>query len=92
MTCSTPVSPSPGIISPDGLTYTFKLRNDVKFHNGEVFNAAAVKATFDREADPANGTLETLPRGFDHAEVVDDSTVKIVFTTPYAPVPAAPRG
>jgi peptide/nickel transport system substrate-binding protein len=72
-------------ISPDGLTYTFNLRNDVKFHNGEIFNAAAVKATFDREADPANGTLETVPRGFDHAEVVDDWTVKIVFTSPYAP-------
>ncbi|MEA2527047.1 MAG: peptide/nickel transport system substrate-binding protein [Thermomicrobiales bacterium] len=72
-------------ISPDGLQYTFHLRNDVKFHNGEPFNAAAVKATFDREADPANNTLETLPRGFDHAEVVDDYTVKIVFTSPYAP-------
>lgn len=72
-------------ISPDALTYTFHLRTDVKFHNGEVFNAAAVKATFDREADPANGTLETVPRGFDHAEVVDDATVKIVFTSPYAP-------
>jgi len=72
-------------ISADGLTYTFKLRTDVKFHNGEAFNAAAVKATFDREADPANQTLETLPRGFDHAEVVDDATVKVVFSTPYAP-------
>jgi peptide/nickel transport system substrate-binding protein len=72
-------------LSPDALTYTFKLRTDVKFHNGEPFNAAAVKATFDREADPANKTLETLPRGFDHAEVVDDATVKVVFKTPYAP-------
>jgi peptide/nickel transport system substrate-binding protein len=72
-------------LSPDGLTYTFKLRTDVKFHNGEAFNAAAVKATFDREADPANQTVEQPPRGFDHAEVVDDATVKIVFTSPYAP-------
>lgn len=72
-------------ISADGLEYTFKLRTDVTFHNGEVFNAAAVKATFDREADPANGTLETLPRGFDRAEVVDDATVKIIFSSPYAP-------
>jgi len=72
-------------ISADGLTYTFKLRQDVTFHNGEVFNAAAVKATFDREADPANRTLETLPLGFDRAEVIDDFTVAIVFKTPYAP-------
>jgi len=72
-------------ISADGLTYTFKLRQDVKFHNGEPFNAAAVKATFDREADPANSTLETLPRGFDRADVIDDFTVNIVFSSPYAP-------
>lgn len=72
-------------LSADGLTYTFKLRTDVKFHNGEPFNAAAVKATFDRDADPANQTVEQVPRGFDHAEVVDDATVKIVFKTPYAP-------
>jgi peptide/nickel transport system substrate-binding protein len=72
-------------ISADGLTYSFKLRQDVKFHNGEPFNAAAVKATFDREADPANNTLETLPRGFERVDIVDDYNVNIVFSAPYAP-------
>lgn len=35
-------------ISPDGLNYTFKLRSGVTFHDGTSFDAAAVKANFDR--------------------------------------------
>ena len=37
-------------VSPDLKTYTFKLRPDVKFQNGEPFNAAAVKFSFERAA------------------------------------------
>lgn len=72
-------------ISADALEYTFHLRNDVTFHNGEAFTAAAVKYTFDRLNDPANGTLETVPRGFNRVDVIDDYTAKVVFDTPYAP-------
>ena len=35
-------------VSDDGLTYTFQLRQGVKFHNGQDFDAEAVKFTFDR--------------------------------------------
>src|SRR5271170_1392144 len=35
-------------ISPDGLTYTFALRDGVKFHDGSAFTADAVKFDFDR--------------------------------------------
>jgi peptide/nickel transport system substrate-binding protein len=35
-------------ISPDGLTYTFKLQSDVKFHDGEAFDSAAAKFALDR--------------------------------------------
>ncbi|CAG0983071.1 partial Glutathione-binding protein GsiB, partial [Anaerolineae bacterium] len=39
-------------ISADGLTYTFKLQEGVKFHDGQTLNAAAVKANLDRLLDP----------------------------------------
>ena len=35
-------------LSPDGLTYTFKIRQGVKFHDGTDVDAAAVKYNYDR--------------------------------------------
>jgi peptide/nickel transport system substrate-binding protein len=46
----TPLLAESWTISPDAKTYTFKLRKGVKFHNGEPFNAAAVKFSFERAA------------------------------------------
>ena len=40
----------------DGSVWTFKLRPDVKFHNGHVLNADDVVATMDRLANPKNGS------------------------------------
>lgn len=39
-------------ISDDGVTYTFNLRNDVTWHDGEQFNAEDVVATFEMLAHP----------------------------------------
>lgn len=42
----------------DALTYTFKLREGVTFHNGEPFTAADVVHTLKYVADPANGSYK----------------------------------
>lgn len=44
-------------ISPDGRTYTFKLHDNVTFHDGSPLTSADVKATFDRIANPPEGVV-----------------------------------
>ncbi len=71
-------------ISPDGKSYTFKLRKDVKFHDGTPFNAEAVKISFDRILDPgtkaANSTALLKP--YKSSEVIDEYTIKLNLETP----------
>jgi len=72
-------------VSKDGLTYTFYLRKDVKFHCGEPFNADAVVFSFRRWTDPdfeffyprAASILHFIARYIDRVEKIDDYTVKI---------------
>ena len=42
-------------ISHDGLTYTFKIRRGIKFHDGSTLTAADVKATYDKIVSPPQG-------------------------------------
>lgn len=72
-------------VTPDGLTFTFTLRNGVKFHDGTSFDAAAVKANFDRMAAPDTKSRLAGPRlsgYYDSSEVTDPATVKIHFKQP----------
>jgi len=68
-------------VSADATTYTFKLRKDVKFHDGTPFNAQAVKFTFDHIVDPntksksAAGSLGP----YQETQVVDNYTAKVIF-------------
>jgi peptide/nickel transport system substrate-binding protein len=65
----------------------FKLRPNVKFHDGTPFNAAAVKFTFDRafkSTPPARWA--SLAGPIQGAEVVDDLTVDVVTKEPYGPI------
>ncbi|MDO5531477.1 glutathione ABC transporter substrate-binding protein GsiB [Sutterella sp.] len=70
-------------VSADGLTYTFKLRQGVKFHDGTEFEAEAVKMNFDRVLNPDNHLSRyTLYRFIDRVEVVDRYTVRFTLKTP----------
>ncbi len=70
-------------ISPDGKEYTFKLREDVVFHDGEKFDAAAVKANFDFVKKPENAaTAASLLEYYGGAEIVSPYVVKFVLTRP----------
>ena len=50
-----PVLATSYAVSPDGLTYTFKLRGGVKFHDGSAFGAGDVVAALNRARDPKSG-------------------------------------
>jgi peptide/nickel transport system substrate-binding protein len=52
-------------IAPDLMTYTFKLQEGVKFHDGTPFTSADVKATYDRLRNPPQGVVSTRKATFD---------------------------
>ncbi len=73
-------------IKNGGLTYVFKLRRGVKFHDGTDFNADAVKWNFDRMRDPELASprrSEIAP--VKEVKVVDPHTVEISLSAPYSP-------
>ncbi|MCB0127753.1 MAG: hypothetical protein KDE58_36060, partial [Caldilineaceae bacterium] len=72
-------------IADDGLTYTFHLREGVKFHDGEPFTSADVVATFNRIIDPPEGVVSISKDEFvmvDSVEAVDDMTVQFNLNPP----------
>jgi len=72
----------------DDRTWRFDLRQDVTFHNGEAFDAEAVKFTIERMQDPAQKSTK-LARlgGIESAEVVDEHTVDITTSSPMPLLP-----
>ncbi|MBN9429102.1 MAG: hypothetical protein J0H09_21585 [Burkholderiales bacterium] len=74
-------------LSDDKRTWTFQLRKGVKFHDGSVFDANAVKFTFDRLVDRATGSprASTLA-AVEQVKVVDDYTISITTKKPFAPL------
>ncbi|HOA23837.1 MAG: ABC transporter substrate-binding protein [Aggregatilineales bacterium] len=75
-------------VSDDGLTYTFYLRDDVTFHDGTPFNADAVRVNIERVLSEDANSLKAagLLGPVQRVEVVDDTTVRLVLTEPFAPL------
>ena len=81
-------------VSEDGLTWTFKLRKRVKFHDGEPFNARAVYDSFARVIDPNHPLHQygkwvylSLSLGpVKEIKIIDDFTIALVTEKPYAPL------
>jgi peptide/nickel transport system substrate-binding protein len=66
-------------ISPDGKTYTFHLRQGVKFHNGRELTSADVKYTYERIIDPKTASIaQSFFAPIDHIDAPDPYTVVFV--------------
>lgn len=78
-------------VSPDGLTWTFRLRRGVNFHDGTPLTAQAAAQSILRQIDPAHPFhipgMYTAKSLFEHvagAEATDASTLRIRLTRPSA--------
>lgn len=72
-------------VSPDRLTYSFKLRPGVKFHDGSDLSSADVKATFERLRNPPPGITSARRgqfTGIESIETPSGSTIVFKLTRP----------
>jgi peptide/nickel transport system substrate-binding protein len=75
-------------VSDDSLTYTFKLRQDVKFHDGTPFDAQAVAANLDRIQGLGAESQKAiyLLGPYSGYEIVDNYTIRIKLREPFSPL------
>ncbi|CAD5108406.1 ABC transporter substrate-binding protein [Zestomonas carbonaria] len=74
-------------VSPDGLTYTFHLRDDVTFSDGARFDAEAVLANLEHMRDPATKSplAAAYIAPYIDGKVIDEYTFQANLREPYAP-------
>ena len=71
-----------------GQTWTFKIRTDVKFHDGKPLTAEDVKYTFDSHMNPANKSQSAaILKNVSSVTIVDKSTIKFDLASPDANFP-----
>lgn len=73
--------------SDDGLEFTMELREGVVFHDGEEFNAEAVRANIERAKTIEGSAVASSLAVVESVEVVDDLTVRFHLTHPDASLP-----
>ncbi len=72
-------------VSDDGLLWTFHLRKDVKWHNGDSFTSKDVETSFNRLLeDPLCASTKAAIAGLERVEAPDDNTVLLHMSTPNA--------
>ena len=70
-------------VSSDGLTWTFKLQDNIKFHDGRAFTAADVKLSMERIFNPDQTSfIAQYISETDSTEVVDDLTIRFHLSKP----------
>jgi len=72
--------------SADGKTVTIKLRPNVKFHDGEAFDAEAAKFSLERHRTVAGSFRKPELAAVDHVDVVDPLTINVVLKSPFSPL------
>ncbi|MDX8345023.1 staphylopine-dependent metal ABC transporter substrate-binding lipoprotein [Rossellomorea sp. YZS02] len=73
-------------ISDDGKVYTFHLRQDVTFHDGEPFTAEAVKKNIDAvQRNAEKHAWIKLSTKIEEVQVINEHTVALVLSEPYYP-------
>src|SRR3954462_441885 len=58
-------------VAKDGLTYTFKLRKGIKFHDGSILSSEDIKATYDRIRKPPKGVLSLREESYADITTID---------------------
>lgn len=72
--------------SDDGTVWTLNTRQDVVFHDGTPFNAEAVRVNLERFLNPdIPVTFRFLLTRIESMEVLDEHTIEITLSTPFAP-------
>ncbi|HEX7022231.1 MAG TPA: ABC transporter substrate-binding protein, partial [Trueperaceae bacterium] len=71
-------------VTPDGLSYTFEIRQGVKFHDGSTLTARDVKVSLDRIREIGLGNSYLLGP-VKSVTAIDDYTVEVTLSEPYAP-------
>ena len=72
--------------SADGKTVTIKLRPNVKFHDGEAFNAEAAKYSLERHLTMTGSFRKPEVGAIDSIDAVDPLTVRLNLKAPFSPL------